>query len=71
METERLDLGRELVANRPQGNAPPHRLPVPNGGHCLYHQIGASLCKDHAKRTKGVGTQINSKLAGGNVQEAF
>jgi hypothetical protein len=41
------------------------------GGHCLYRQIGASLRKDRAKRTKGVGTQIKSKLAGGNVKEAF
>ncbi len=41
------------------------------GGHSLYRQIGASLCKDRAKHTKGVGTQIESELAGGNVQEAF
>jgi hypothetical protein len=37
----------------------------------LYHQIGALLCQDCAERTKGVGTQIESKLVGGNVQEPF
>ncbi len=41
------------------------------GGRCLYHQISASLCNDRAERTKGVGTQIESNFAGGNVQEAF
>jgi hypothetical protein len=41
------------------------------GGCCLYRQIGALLRQDRAKRTKGVGTQIESKLVGGNVQEAF
>jgi hypothetical protein len=41
------------------------------GGCCLYRQTSASLCKDHAERRKGVGTQIESKLARGNVQEAF
>ncbi len=72
VETEQLDLGRELAAKCPSGDAPPHRPPVPNrGGRHLYCQISALLCKDHAKRTKGVGTQIESKLTGGNVQEAF
>jgi hypothetical protein len=35
------------------------------GGHCLYRQIGVLLCKDRAKHTKGVGTQIESELTGG------
>jgi hypothetical protein len=41
------------------------------GGRHLYHQIGVLLCKNRSERTKGVGTQIESKLAGGNVQEAI
>jgi hypothetical protein len=41
------------------------------GGHCMQHQIGVLLCKDRADRTERVGTLIESKLTGGNVQEAF
>ena len=29
---ERLDLGRDVAANRSSSNAPPRRPPVPNGG---------------------------------------
>jgi hypothetical protein len=41
------------------------------GGHRLHCQIGASLCKDRVDQTAQVGCGIESKLAGGNVQEAF
>ncbi len=41
------------------------------GGRCMQHQIGALLRKDRAGRTEQVGTLIESKLTGGNVQEAF
>ncbi len=41
------------------------------GGRRMQRQIGALLCKDHADRTERVGTLIESKLTGGNVQEAF
>jgi hypothetical protein len=37
----------------------------------MQRQIGALLCKDRADRTERVGTLIESKLTGGNVQEAF
>jgi hypothetical protein len=37
----------------------------------MQRQIGALLCKDHAYRMEQVGTLIESKLTGGNVQEAF
>ncbi len=41
------------------------------GGGCMQRQIGALLCKDGADRTEWVGTLTESKLTGGNVQEAF
>jgi hypothetical protein len=41
------------------------------GGHHLHCQIGASLCKDRVDQTAQVVCAIESKLAGGNVQEAF
>jgi hypothetical protein len=41
------------------------------GWHPLHRQIGASLCKDRVDQTAQVGCAIESKLAGGNVQEAF
>jgi hypothetical protein len=41
------------------------------GGHCLHSQIGASLFKDRVDQTAQVGCAIESKLVGGNVQEAF
>ncbi len=41
------------------------------GGHRMQCQIDVLLCKDHADRTEQVGTLIESKLTGGNVQEAF
>jgi hypothetical protein len=47
-----------------------HRLCQMRGCR-LYRQIGALLCKDPAEHMKGVGTQIEPKLAGGNVQETF
>ena len=37
----------------------------------MQRQIGALLCKDRADRTERVLTLIESKLTGGNVQEAF
>jgi hypothetical protein len=37
----------------------------------MKRQIGALLCKDRADRTEWVGTLIESKLMGGNVEEAF
>jgi hypothetical protein len=37
----------------------------------MQRQIGALLRKDRADRTEWVGTLIESKLTGGNVQEAF
>ncbi len=41
------------------------------GGRCMQRQISALLRKDRADRTERVGTLIESKLTGGNVQEAF
>jgi hypothetical protein len=41
------------------------------GGRHLHHQIGASLCKDKVDQTAQVGCAIESKLVGGNAQEAF
>jgi hypothetical protein len=41
------------------------------GGRRMQCQIGALLCKDRADRTEQVGTLTESKLTGGNVQEAF
>jgi hypothetical protein len=41
------------------------------GGRRMQCQISALLCKDRADRTEQVGTLIESKLTGGNVQEAF
>ncbi len=40
------------------------------GGQRLHRQVGASLRKDRADRTSHVGTLIESKITGGNVQEA-
>jgi hypothetical protein len=37
----------------------------------MQHQIGALLCKDRADCMERVGTLIESKLTGGNVQEDF
>jgi hypothetical protein len=41
------------------------------GGCCIHCQIGASLCKDREDQTARVGCAVESKLLGGNVQEAF
>ncbi len=41
------------------------------GGHCLHCQIGASLCKDRVDQTARVRCAKESKLGGGNVQEAI
>jgi hypothetical protein len=41
------------------------------GGRCLHHQNGASLSKDRVDQTAQVGCAVKSKLAEGNVQDAF
>jgi hypothetical protein len=68
---ERLDLTRDMVANCSPGNAPSYRLPVPNRGALFTLPIGASLCKDWVACTVNVGANIDTKLSGANVQEAF
>jgi hypothetical protein len=41
------------------------------GGCCLHRQIGASLRADQVACMANVGVSIDTKLTGGNVQEAF
>jgi hypothetical protein len=41
------------------------------GGRHLQRQISALICRDRADCTERVGTLIETKLRGGNVQEAF
>jgi len=41
------------------------------GGRQLHRQIGAALCNNWRDRTARVAESIVTKLAGGNVQEAF
>ncbi len=41
------------------------------GGRRLHCQIDASLCKDGVDQTVQVGCAIETKLVGGNLQEAF
>ena len=70
---ERLNLGRDVAANRSSSDAPPHRppVPVPNGGASATPSNWSCFRNDRRDRTTRVGENIVAELAGGNVQEAF
>jgi hypothetical protein len=68
---ERLDFGRDFAAIAHRAMLRRAGRLCQTGGRRLHRQIGAALCNNWRDQTACVGESIVTKLAGGNVQEAF